>query len=558
MIGEFLRKGGRISAADLARAQAAAQADSLPLDRVLVSLGLISDLDRVEILARLLRLPLLRAEDLTAAPDLSAHLSASYLRDRLALPYAVADGRLYVALSDPGDEDLLEALEFATGLVPEPALATRVDIEAAIDRLYGGGSTLDRIVGDMEPGLAGGGEEDIDRLKDLASEAPVVRLVTHIIEDAARMKASDIHIEPFAEQLSLRYRIDGVLRDMPPPPLGLARAVVSRIKILAGLNIAERRLPQDGRVQHSTGSRRLDLRVATLPTVHGESVVIRLLDGSVGARALSALGLHEADERTLRRLIEAPHGMVLVTGPTGSGKTTTLYAALRLVDAATRKVLTVEDPVEYQMERINQVQVRPAIGLTFANVLRALVRQDPDVILVGETRDNETADIAVHAALTGHLVLTTLHTNTAAGALTRLIDMGVEPFLLASTVRGVVGQRLVRVLCPRCRRTVPADGLTLAALRRAGLVDGQVPLIGEPVGCDHCGGSGYSGRIGIFELLALDDDLRDLIVSGSASSRLEQAARSRGMRSMYEDGLSKVLAGLTTFAEVARVTDAGG
>lgn len=556
-VGDILVESGRIGADDLARARAAA-ADR-PLDRALVDLGIISELDRAEAVARALDLPLLRADDLAAAPDLSDLVSGSYLRDRRMLPYAVEGKTVLVALADPTDDEALEALEFATGLVPVPAVAPAPDLEAAIDRVYGGGkSALERIVGDIDGEAAPGGDEDPDRLKDLASEAPVVRLVTHVIEEAAKLRASDIHIEPFADRLALRYRVDGVLRDMPPPPVTLAKAVVSRIKILAGLNIAERRLPQDGRVQHAVSGRRLDLRVSTLPTVHGESVVIRLLDGSVGARDLSSLGLAGEDEVTLRRLIDSPHGMVLVTGPTGSGKTTTLYAALRLIDAETRKVLTVEDPVEYQMARVNQVQVRPNIGLTFAAVLRSMVRQDPDVIMVGETRDGETADIAVHAALTGHLVLTTLHTNTAAGALTRLTDMGVEPFLLASTVRGVIGQRLVRVLCPRCRRPEPGDDATAQALRRAGLAGKGRVTVHAPVGCEHCGGTGYSGRIGIFELFTLDEELRGMVTGRVPTSALEKAARAKGMRGMFEDGLAKIAAGLTTYAEVARVTDAAG
>jgi len=552
-IGEILVAEGRLSAADLARARSTGG----DVDRALVELGLVSELDRAEATARALGLPLVRAAELDAAPDLSEQVSAAYLRQRRAVPYRVEGRRLLVALADPAaDDEVLEALEFATGLYPEPAVAPEPEIVAALDRVYGGGrSAMDRIVADIgdEIGGPGPGEDDTDRLKDLAAEAPVVRLVNHIVEEAARLRASDIHIEPFARELSLRYRVDGVLRDMPPPPLALARAVVSRIKILAHLDIAERRLPQDGRVTHEGEGRSLDLRVSTLPTVHGESVVIRLLDGSVGGRDLSSLGLAPAAEDSVRRLVESPHGMLLVTGPTGSGKTTTLYAALRLVDAATRKVLTVEDPVEYHMPRINQVQVKPQIGLGFAQVLRSMVRQDPDVIMVGETRDAETAGIAVHAALTGHLVLTTLHTNSAAGALTRLVDMGVEPYLLASTVRGVVGQRLVRVLCPRCRRQHAPAPHQAHAYQAAGM---RVPdaLFG-PGGCEHCGGSGFSGRVGIFELLPVDEDLRGLVVGRQPTGAIERAARARGMSTMAQDGLAKAAAGMTTVEEVGRVAD---
>jgi len=554
-VTEILARNGRIGAGDLARARAAAAGDGRSPDQVLLELGLITPLDRALALAELHGLVCVRAETLEEAPDLSHLISPAWLREHRLLPYAMADGRVLVALADPADGQALEALAMALGALVEPAVAPAPEIEAAIDRLYGGGrSALDRIVGDAavdEPT----GDDSIDRLKDQASEAPVVRLVNHVIEEAAGLRASDIHIEPFADQLCLRYRIDGVLRDMQPPPLSLARAVVSRIKILAGLDIAERRLPQDGRVRHRVAGRRIDLRVSTLPTVHGESVVIRILDGSVGGLDLSTLGLSAQDDAVLRRLVQAPHGMLLVTGPTGSGKTTTLYAALKLVDATTRKVLTVEDPVEYQMPRINQVQVHPAVGLTFAAVLRSMLRQNPDVILVGEMRDQETADIAVQAALTGHMVLSTLHTNTAAGAMTRLTDMGVEPFLLASTIRGVVAQRLVRLLCPRCKAPARPDPAEAAALREVLDPGTALPAIFHPVGCEHCGGTGYSGRLGVFELFVMDEATRALVVQRAPSAALEQAARAAGMRTMRQDGLAKVAAGLTSLAEVARVTD---
>jgi len=470
----------------------------------------------------------LTAADLERAipPDPAAGVSPRFLKRARLLPVAMEpDGALLVAMANPRDAEAIEALEIATGHRVVAWAAAEADIAAALDRLYSGKSALERIVEDFDGGSAP--DDDLDRLKDLASEAPVVRLVNHLFEEAARLGASDIHIEPFADRLAVRLRVDGVLRDLPPPPARLARAVVSRIKILANLNIAERRLPQDGRVSQMLRGRPLDLRISTLPTVHGESVVIRLLDGAAGVRELATLGLSPGDEAKLRRLLAAPHGMILVTGPTGSGKTTTLYAALHQIDAATRKVLTVEDPVEYHMERVNQVQVKPQIGLTFAQVLRAMVRQDPDVIMVGETRDAETAGIAVHAALTGHLVLTTLHTNSAAGAITRLLDMGVEPFLLTSTVRGVVGQRLVRTLCRRCKGA----------------------------GCEECGGTGFRGRIGVFEVLLMDDELRSLTQARAGAEALEQTARRAGMTAMLEDGLAKVAAGLTTVEEVRRVTD---
>ena len=473
---------------------------------------------------------------------LSQSVSLAFLRDSNILPLSFGPDHLVVAMAAPADPAMVEALSLSSGRQVTVLERDGRTIEAALLRLFSAHS-------EPEPGDQAG-DDDVDRLKDLASEAPVVRLVGHLIEEAVRVGASDIHIEPFPDRLAVRLRVDGVLRDLPSPPVKFARAAVSRIKIMANLNIAERRLPQDGRVSQSVLGHALDLRVSIVPTVHGESAVIRLLDHSASIRQLSGLGLRPEDETTLRRLMEHPNGMILVTGPTGSGKTTTLYTALGLIDAGSRKVLTIEDPVEYHMERVNQIQVRPQIGLTFAAILRSLMRQDPDVIMVGEMRDGETADIAVHAALTGHLVLSTLHTNSAAGALTRLIDMGVEPFLLTSTLRLVIGQRLVRTLCPHCKRPRPAtaeEQQVFAPLAMLTLFDAQ--------GCDSCAGTGYQGRIGLFELMSLDDRLRTLTLERAGSDRIEAAAREAGMQSLWEDGLAKVSQGLTTLAEVRRVVD---
>ncbi|MFV3128970.1 GspE/PulE family protein [Niveispirillum sp. KHB5.9] len=559
-LSDIQAAGLRVNDADLRRAEATARADGRPLDQVLLESGLITPLDRALFLARQHGLPLLRASALPDVPQDLAPLSPDWLRRHRLLPVLADEDGVLLAACDPVADGVRLQAELALsvhvrlGIMPVPEWE-----ELFQERLGGGRSALDSIVGDVANDHHGHEDEAVDRLKDQASEAPVVRLVAHVIDEAVKARASDIHIEPFADTLILRYRIDGVLHNRPPPPLSLVRAMVSRIKILAGLDIAERRLPQDGRVRHRMGTRSVDLRVSTLPTVHGESVVIRVLDGSVGAMELPALGLSGGDEGALRRMMANPHGLVLVTGPTGSGKTTTLYAALRLVDAATRKVLTVEDPVEYQMARVNQVQVHPSIGLDFAAVLRSMLRQNPDVILVGETRDAETADIAVQAALTGHLVLTTLHTNSAAGAVTRLMEMGVEPFLIASTLRGVVAQRLVRMLCPRCKAPAPADEAAQAALRAAGLLapgEPCPPLMG-PVGCSRCGGTGYVGRAGIFEMLRLDESMRRLVIERAPTGAIEAAARASGFHTLRRDGLARVLEGLTSFAEVARVTEAG-
>ncbi|MFD1626081.1 GspE/PulE family protein [Azospirillum griseum] len=519
-----------------------------------------SEQARARALAERRNLPFLSLEEVEGLATAAAGVSANFLRQARAFPLSDTDGVLLVAIADPDNAEALESLEIACGLPVRVGVAAAGDIDAAIDRACGGLSAMGRIVADLDGG--GPADDDLDQLKSQASDAPVVRLVNHLIEEAVRQGASDIHIEPFADKIAVRLRVDGVMRDQEPVPKRLGRAMVSRIKILANLNIAERRLPQDGRIAHRVNGRPLDLRISTLPTVHGESVVTRLLDPGAGVRSLSSLGFDAAQEAVLQRLAQAPNGMVLVTGPTGSGKSTTLYAALGLIDARQRKLLTVEDPVEYHMERVNQVQVKPAIGLTFATVLRALVRQDPDVIMVGETRDPETADIAVHAALTGHLVLSTLHTNSAAGALTRLMDMGVEPFLLTSSVRAVIAQRLVRLLCRACRRAEPADPETLRLLADAGLV----PVAGEtetraavtihrPVGCPDCGGTGYAGRVGIYEMMTMNEPLRALTLQRAGADAIQAAAVAGGMSTLFRDGLVKVQRGLTTLEEIQRVCD---
>jgi len=395
----------------------------------------------------------------------------------------------------------------------------------------------------------------IESLRDLASGAPVVRGVNELLEKAIELRASDIHIAPSRTGLVVRMRIDGLLRIVPAPADALPQAVISRIKILAGLNIAERRLPQDGAARLHVAKSDLDIRVAIMPTQHGESAVIRLLPRDRGLLAIDRLGLSASDGNKLLRLIDLPHGMIVVTGPTGSGKTTTLATILSLLNAPSRKILTIEDPVEYEIAGIDQTQVKPSIGLTFAAALRAFVRQDPDVIMVGEVRDAETAHIAIHAALTGHLVLTTLHTETAAAAVPRLLDLGVEPFLLKSTLRAVLAQRLVRQLCERCktRKLLKADGL--AADPRYSMLSLRVgEVVHEPCGCERCGGTGYRGRVGVFEVLELTPAIRDLIDAQSASVNIDDAAVRAGMTTMVDDGVAKCRAGVTSAAEILRVT----
>jgi len=489
---------------------------------------------------------------------LEQEVSPMFLRQHNMVPVRQVPEGLLVAVAEPVDYGAVEALALATRRQLILRRTTSATIQEIIDRAYGANNTMQQIVEDIGSDVSDAASvdsDDLDRLKDLAGEAPVIRLVNHLIAEAARRHASDIHIEPYPARLAVRLRIDGMLIDMTPPPVRLAKAVVSRIKILARLNIAERRLPQDGRIRHVAGAQALDLRVSTLPTVHGESVVIRLLPVHTGIRDLAAVGMPEPLQRVLRRLAAAPHGLILVTGPTGSGKTTTLYATLQLINTPERKVLTVEDPVEYQMEGVNQVQVRPSIELTFARILRSMLRQDPDVIMVGEMRDSETATIAIHAALTGHLVLSTLHTNDAPSAITRLIDMNIEPFLLASTIRTIIAQRLVRVLCPQCRRPVAPTEDFLAVLAASGLASTAPHTVHAAHGCEACNGTGYSGRVGIFEMMMMSDAVRRTTIARAGANDIARAAKADGMTTMLEDGLAKVLAGVTTFEEVRRVTE---
>jgi general secretion pathway protein E len=398
-------------------------------------------------------------------------------------------------------------------------------------------------------------EDDIESLRDLASGAPVVRAVNDLLEKAVELRASDIHIEPFSTGLVVRMRIDGLLRPVAAPAGVLPQAVISRIKIVANLNIAERRLPQDGAARLRAGRTDVDIRVAIMPTQHGESAVIRILPKDRGLLVAEKLGFSAADDATLRRLLKLPHGMIVITGPTGSGKTTTLATILSVLNEPVRKILTIEDPVEYEIPGVNQSQIKPAIGLTFAAALRSFVRQDPDVIMLGEVRDSETAHVAVHAALTGHLVLTTLHTETAAAAVPRLLDLGVEGYLLRSVLRAVIAQRLVRQLCERCkspRALAEADLAEDPRLVTFGFKAGEV--LQQPCGCERCGGTGYRGRLGVFEVLELTNDLRELIGEKTDGLKIDEMAIRAGMTTMLDDGIAKCRAGLTSPAEILRVT----
>jgi general secretion pathway protein E len=535
----------------MARAEQVAAESGERLEHVLTRLGIVSDRDLAEALADFLGLALVTARDFSGAPVSEERLRRSFLRDKQVLPLEERADAIVLAMVHPMDEYASEAVRFATGKKVERRVIHPADFEAVYGRLYGEGkSEIRQIFEQAQGGSADPFGDDIDRLKDTASEAPVIRLVNHLITRAVESRASDIHIEPMESELRIRYRIDGVLQSVESPPQHLASLVVSRIKIMAKLNIAERRLAQDGRIGIAVRGKDIDMRVATTPTIHGESVVLRILDRGNLDLSFSALGFDDDVVGAFRTLVNEPHGIVLVTGPTGSGKTTTLYTALTELNSPEKKILTIEDPVEYQLAGINQVQVKPQIGLTFANALRSFLRHDPDIMMIGEIRDLETAQIAVQAALTGHLILSTLHTNDAASAVTRLMDMGVEDYLLTSTINGVAAQRLVRTLCPYCREAYePAD-----EMRDKLQLDAKV--LHRAVGCTHCNGTGFKGRSSIVEVLPLTNDIRrELLKSGDADA-LQRAAVAAGMQTMRVHGLKKAAAGLTSIEEVLRATRA--
>ena len=483
-------------------------------------------------------------------------ISLEFLRKHKIFLFNLEDNRFGIVASPPIDWETVENLERFYGRHAALYRASEEEIEQLIQEFYElQAGDLEEVTRSAEEEVDFWEEMDLEHLKDMASEAPVVRLVNLIIRKALEMRASDIHFEPFEKEFRVRFRIDGVLHDVETPPKRLQAPIISRLKLMARLNIAERRLPQDGRIKIKIGGNELDIRVSTLPTVFGESVVLRLLNREEGILNLHELGLDEGMFEQFNRLIHLPYGIILVTGPTGSGKTTTLYAALSTINDAEKKIITVEDPVEYQLYGINQIQVKPQINLTFANVLRSILRQDPDVILIGEIRDRETAEIAVQASLTGHLVFSTLHTNDAIGAITRLRDMGIEAYLVSASLIGVLAQRLVRVLCPRCKVLQPVSPeLKRRIIREIGEEPGNIPSdIYQARGCEYCAYTGYRGRIGIFELIPIDDDFRRLVLKDAPENELERLAKSKRLRTLKQDGWEKVKKGITTLEEVLRV-----
>ena len=556
-LGQLLLDAGLITHEALNDALARQRSTGELIGEALVAVGAVRRDDVLRAVANQHALPYLSREELPIPIPVLKNLSPKYMRQYRFCPVTIEGAVMTIATSDPRNPLLLDDLRQSLGLQVKMAVAAEDAILDAIERTYAAGaaSPLQRIVEGMgeDEGAKGEGEEDVTHLRDLAFEAPVVRLVNILIENAVAADASDIHIEPYEDALRVRYRIDGLLFDQEAPPRRLQAAVTSRIKIMAEMNIAERRLPQDGRIRVTLPNRRVDIRVSTIPTIHGESIVMRLLDRSSIFLSLTSLGLASETLRLFEKLIIRPHGILLVTGPTGSGKTTTLYAALDKINSPEKKIITIEDPVEYQLKGVNQIPVKPKIGLTFANGLRHIVRQDPDVIMVGEIRDLETAEIAVQAALTGHLVFSTLHTNDAPGAITRLQDMGVEPYLVSSVLDGVLAQRLVRKICQVCRAPHATDPADLRGLGIAEALKGAARLW-RGAGCGECRNTGYRGRIGIYELFPITEEVRGLILRKAPTGEIRRRAHEMGMATLREDGWAKAKAGITTVEEILRVT----
>jgi general secretion pathway protein E len=552
-ITQTLLEKGLLAPAQLAEVEALQKAEGLSLDHAILRLGFLTERQWLEVMSDQLHLPFMDLSELTIDPETIRALPPKIVYRKRLVPIARENETLQVATSDAFDLYALDDLRLLTGLNIQPVLALREEIEKLIKTHYGlGGDTLDEMVGTDEVSVRDAAAESSDDLLEMAHQASVIKLVNEIILEAVNERASDIHVEPYEHQMSIRYRIDGVLQDAAVPPQihRFQSAIISRIKILANMNIAERRVPQDGRIKFSVGGRQIDVRVSVIPMLFGEGVVMRLLDKATVLFTLQELGMDDETYALFHGLIGRPHGIILVTGPTGSGKTTTLYAALNAIVGPTIKVLTVEDPVEYHLQGVNQIPVDQHVGMTFERGLRAILRHDPDVVMIGEVRDLETARAAIQASLTGHLVFSTLHTNDAASAPTRLIDMGVEPYLVASTLMGSMAQRLVRRICPKCKHELSANPKELPPDFK--LKPNEKVWQGK--GCPHCRHTGYRGRTGLFELMVMHDTITQQIMKCASSQDILQAARSSGLRLLREDGWLKVRRGITTPDEVLTCT----
>jgi len=558
-VGEILLEQADLSPEQLEEVMKQQAEKGDRIGEILVQLGHIAEEDLYKALSDQTGIPYLtELPEVEVEPEMIRKLPINFAKQYTLLPLKCEEDAIVVAVADPLDIHPLDDLALLLGLPARPVLARPHLILNEINRVYDlASNTAEEMVEGLSEDLDGFLATELEEPKDLldvaADEAPIIRLVNSLLFQSVKERASDIHIEPFERELSVRFRIDGVLYEIVKPPKRFQSSIISRVKIMAGLNIAEKRLPQDGRIRIKLAGKDIDIRVSVIPTSHGERIVMRLLDKTQVLLTLDEIGLLGDKLETMRHLIRMTHGIILETGPTGSGKTTTLYAALNEINSPDKNIITVEDPVEYQMKGIGQIHVNPKIDLTFARVLRSILRQDPDVIMVGEIRDLETAEIAIQASLTGHLVFSTLHTNDAAGAITRLIDMGIEPFLVSSSLIGIIAQRLLRVVCKKCRKPYePTDTeLEEIGLKREALSDG---VIYKPVGCKDCLNTGYRGRTGIYELLIVDDTIQDLVMKNVDSSTIKKAAIKEGMLTLRDDGLRKVIHGITTIPEVLRVT----
>ncbi|MDN5364243.1 MAG: type pilus assembly protein PilB [Eubacteriales bacterium] len=553
MLGELLVEAGVISEQQLKMALDRQKLTGERLGKILIEKNYVSEQTILDVLEKQLGVKQVSLFDRPLNPVVVKKIPESVARRYGAIAVSQEGNKLYVAMSDPLNVFAIDDLKMITGMEIEPLLALEDEINQAINRYYQLEESVSQVLGDMatDDKVSESDYKQLQDIENVEDDAPIIRLVNTIISRAVRERASDIHIEPMENTLRVRFRIDGVLHEVMSLPRNAQNAIISRIKIMANLDIAEHRLPQDGRIEVSAGGRNVDLRVSILPTIFGEKVVIRILDKSSFILQLPELGFSDDVRAQIERLIKKPNGMLLVTGPTGSGKTTTLYALLSRLNRPEENIITVEDPVEYRLDGINQVQVNPKIGLTFAEGLRAILRQDPNIIMVGEIRDRETADIAVRAALTGHLVLSTLHTNDAAGALARLVDMGVEPFLIASSVLAVTAQRLVRKICPNCKepyRPGPDDPVRLLL----NLPPDENITLYRGRGCGQCNNTGYYGRVAIHELMLMNGEIRRLVNQRASRDEIKEAAIRSGMRTLFQDGVRRVMAGETTVEEVLK------
>ncbi|GAA4354052.1 GspE/PulE family protein [Angustibacter luteus] len=550
-LAEILLADGLVSEGQLSAAFEEHQRAGRSLGRVLVEQGVLSETQLVSALAQQIGLPFVDLTEYPVDAAATARISGAVVRRHNALPIGYTDdGKLLVAMADPGNVFALDDIRSMTGLDVRPAVATRADVLGAIDRYYRADADLDDITNALD---LVEDDEDLSKVKEITEDAPIVKYVNLLITQAIQDRASDIHLEPGEHDLRVRYRIDGVLHEIMRSPKAIQSGVISRLKIMADINIAERRIPQDGRLSVTTNGKKIDLRVATLPTVWGEKVVMRILDNSTARLTLNDLGFSSGNYERYSESFVKPYGMILVTGPTGSGKSTTLYATLNIVSKPEVNVITVEDPVEYRLPGINQVQVNAKAGLTFAAALRSILRSDPDVVLIGEVRDHETAQIAVEAALTGHLVLTTLHTNDAPSAITRLTEMGIEPFLVGSALDCVLAQRLTRRLCSKCKEPFQPEPADLERVGFPWTPGEELPVLYRPVGCSTCAKTGYKGRVALHEVMKVSETIERHTVERVSAAVIGETARAEGMTTLRMDGWLKVLDGVTSIEEVLRV-----